>query len=445
MKTIGKIYISKILATKLGLPEKPVITIRAGHIILNTELIIKNNDRSTYMLSPTLAGALYIKKRKKMQLRYDAHAEMLHLGPTIGILSTFLPNKGEFDPTSVQAELIFLSNVGKILPGQVYIFTPNSINWTNKTTRGYVYRQVSPERGVWVSAIYPLPDVVYDRIASRKGEARQLIKETKKKLMELPYLKYFNPFFLNKWQVHQMLENNFRLKPHLPETKPLTTENLEEMLSKYKTLYLKPSNGSLGLGIIKVTRDERGVLRYVVHRRKRMRSQADSATQLMKKTRSFRSGKPYIVQQGIPLATYRGSPFDLRIIYQKNRHGQWQIGKKFVRVAARGSVVSNLSSGGRAVSSKKVMRYLFRKPNIINQKNREIKEICQTIAETVEIVTRRTFGELGLDIGIDNDGHPWLIEVNSKPRKTTETEMSRVIMRNAFKRPLEYSIYLAGF
>ena len=55
------------------------------------------------------------------------------------------------------------------------------------------------------------------------------------------------------------------------------------------------------------------------------------------------------------------------------------------------------------------------------------------------------FGEFGLDLGLDKNGDIWLIEVNSKPRKTTVTEMSKIIMRNAFKRPLEYSIYLAGF
>jgi hypothetical protein len=34
-----------------------------------------------------------------------------------------------------------------------------------------------------------------------EGEARQQIKNAKTKLMQQPYLKYFNPSFLNKWRV----------------------------------------------------------------------------------------------------------------------------------------------------------------------------------------------------------------------------------------------------
>ncbi|MDD3894034.1 MAG: hypothetical protein PHU36_03325, partial [Syntrophomonadaceae bacterium] len=55
------------------------------------------------------------------------------------------------------------------------------------------------------------------------------------------------------------------------------------------------------------------------------------------------------------------------------------------------------------------------------------------------------YGELGLDVGIDKNGALWLIEVNSKPRKTTESEYSTAVMRKTFKRPLEFASYLAGF
>jgi predicted ATP-grasp superfamily ATP-dependent carboligase len=67
------------------------------------------------------------------------------------------------------------------------------------------------------------------------------------------------------------------------------------------------------------------------------------------------------------------------------------------------------------------------------------------VATTLEKKQAGTYGELGLDIGMDIYGNPWLIEVNSKPRKTTETDFSMKIVRNSFKRPLQYSSYLAGF
>jgi len=434
------------MAQNLGLPLKPYIEVRAGQIIVTAELAISPDNRKSYLLSPSLAQALFIKRQKQMLIRYDSTAGHLHLGPTIGILSTFLPNKEEFDPTGVQADIIYLSNMGKLLPGQVYIFTPSSINWSNKTTRGYVYRQVAADRGVWVADTYPLPDVVYDRVSSRISEGKESIKSTKTRLMKQSYLKYFNPHFLNKWKVHQILSNNPRLHPYLPETNLLNSENLQNMLNKYPVLFVKPGNGSLGYGIIKLKKNERGEINYVVNRgRGRLRTQAENAGEFIKKTQKIRKDKQYIVQQGIDLALYRGSPFDIRIIYQKDGRGEWQISKKFVRVAAPGSSVSNLSSGGRAEPSKKVLKYLYARKESIEERNREIKTLCHTVALTLEKSSNGIFGELGLDIGIDKKGHPWLIEVNSKPRKTTESDYSRVIIRNSFKRPLEYSVYLAGF
>jgi len=445
VKVVGKIFLSERLVERLGINVQPLVQVRVGCLVVTAQMVVQPDERATYSLSPSLAQALYVHKQKRLLIRYDARNNMLHLGPTIGIFATSLPNRGYYEPTHIGAELIFLSHVSNTMPGHTYIFTPTSINWDNLTVRGYSYRHGTNGRGVWVSSLYPLPDVVYDRVSTRSGEARDQIRNTKIRLMQQPYLSYFNPSFLNKWKVHQMLLTNPWLHKHLPETRPLTTENLEEMLRMYRTVYVKPSNGSLGLGIIRVTKDQKGTLNYVVHRTKRFRSSADNADDFIARTRKIRGDKPYIVQQGIDLATYHGSSFDIRIIYQKNRQGQWQIGKKFARVAAKGSAVSNLSSGGKALPTKILMRAIFRKSDLIEEKNRQILEVCYQVAQTIEKTSQMIYGELGLDLGLDKSGHIWLIEVNSKPRKSTETQLSKTIMRNALKRPLEYSTYLAGF
>ncbi len=445
MKKTAKIYLSRALVDKLGVPKQPEIRVRAGNIVVNTQLVVRKTRLKTYMLSPSLLSKLRLPNRRHLQIRYDEAENMLHIGPIIGILTSHIPNKQEYDPKSIQAELIYLSNVGKTIASQIYVFTPHSINWANNTVRGYTYSQTMPNKGVWISNIYPLPDVVYNRIASRTTESRKITRSTKERLKKLPYLKFFNPSFLNKWKVYQMLITEPELEPFLPETMQLTLENLEEMLKRYRVVYLKPNNGSLGRGIIKVRRDKSGVLHYIVHRRGRYKGKANDVSELIRKTKGARRNKAYIVQEGIKLANYKGSPFDIRIIFQKNFQGEWQIGKKFVRVAPRGSSISNLSSGGRVERSKKVFSYLYKSQNLIKAKNIEIKELCKKIASTLEKASDEIYGELGLDIGVDKNGKPWLIEVNSKPRKTTETEFSKGIVRNSFRRPLQYGIYLAGF
>ena len=438
MKIYGSLCISNALRNKYSIPVQDTIKVRVGSLEVLTRLICKEGERCTYMLSPELNRTLLLKKGRRMQLRYDSLNNNIHLGPTIGILAVSLIHRGQYDPTSIKAELIYLSHVSRSLHGQVYVFTPGSINWDNNTARGYTF-----QKGNWAAAVYPLPDVVYDRITSRATETKNL--STKQRLMQIPHLKYFNPSFLDKWKVYQLLVTDQILKSYLPETKVLTPENFREMMQKYSTLFVKPSNGSLGKGIIKVSRNSGGAMNFVMYGRGKIKNHAENAEEFFKKTARVRGDKPYIVQQGIALAFYKGSAFDLRIIYQKDKNGNWYLGKKFVRVAPKGSSISNLSSGGRVELSKRILSYIFIKKERINTKIEEIKDLCLRAATVLEQKSNGIYGELGLDVGIDKNGALWLIEVNSKPRKTTESEYSTAVMRKTFKRPLEFASYLAGF
>lgn len=441
------ICISEKLAKKYEIYQNSIVQVRVGGIIVESKLKISDN-LAGYQVSPALARALHLKSSKRLRFRYNTEENTIHLGPVIGILATALPNRSnleELDPTSLQAELTYLSHIGRSIVGMVYVFLPSSINWSSKSVKGYNYRFLSADRGVWESSLYPLPDVVYNRIASRKSEIRNNVKSTLQMLQELPFTRVFNPSYLNKWQVYQTLSRNELLRPYMPETHILSEESLEEMLMKYNVLYLKPSNGSLGMGIIKVKKTSAHSLKFTVYSRSRINGSCDSALQLLKKTSVYRKGKPYIVQQGLQLLRYHGSVFDIRIIYQKNGRGEWQIGKKFARIAPGRSSISNLSRGGRVVTSRSLFQSLYKRKSLIEEKNDKIKELCHRVAVTLDAESSGAFGELGLDIGMDQKGWPWLIEVNSKPRKTTETEASKIIMRNSFKRPLEYASYLAGF
>lgn len=438
-----EIYISRKIMEQNNIPPLDMIEVRVGSIIVKSKLKTKENSEG-FSISPDLARALSLKSSGRLRLRYVEEEHKLHLGPVIGILATSLPNRAnldEIEPTSLQAELSYLSRIGKGMRALVYIFLPSGINWNNKTVKGYNYR----DRGGWESSQYPLPDVVYNRIASRKSEIKESVQSTLQRLAALEYCKVFNPSYLNKWQVYETLRQNPGLIPHLPETRRLNEENLSYMMERYGELYLKPSNGSLGIGIIKVRKQTDSTFKFTVYSRGRINGSCNNAAQLLRKTNGYRKEKPYIVQQGLDLSRYHGSVFDLRIIFQKNGQGEWQTAKKFARLAPGKSSISNLSRGGRVITSRVLMKTLYKKKALIEEKNARIKELCLKVATTLDTVSPGNFGELGLDIGIDKKGWLWLIEVNSKPRKTTSTVASQLIMRNTFKRPLDYGAYLAGF
>lgn len=442
-----QVTISNRLSIKLQLDPQANITVRAGMISMPARLEVKRDLAKSFKLSPDLAQHLHVKSDRNLQIRYDEDTNLLQIGPFIGILVNGLPNRSEYDPKSLQAELIYLSEIGAKMAAEIFIFTPSCIDWRSKTTRGYVYKRVTENNGIWAESRYPLPDVVYDRIPSRAIEARENIKSARRRLKNIEDLKYFNPSFLNKWRVYKLLNTNEELSPYLPETKPLTSANLADMLNHHKVVFIKPSNGSQGKGIVKARKDKNtGIILGLFGCQRIRRINAGNSIEFLSKIDSITKNKSYIVQQGIDLIKYQNSTFDIRIIYQKNGLGTWAISKKFVRVAAPKSSITNLSSGGRTERSVIVLKHVFHNDkNLIDEKNSEMEKLCEMIANTLESNSESIFGELGLDIGIDKKGQLWLIEVNSKPRKTTQTEMSKIIVHNTFSRPLEYAVYLAGF
>jgi glutathione synthase/RimK-type ligase-like ATP-grasp enzyme len=442
-----QITISNRLLKKLQLDPHANITVRAGMISMPVRLEVKRDLAKPFSLSPDLARSLHVKPDRNMQIRYNKDANLMQIGPFIGILVNGLPNRSEYDPKSLQAELIYLSETGAKMAAEIFVFTPSCIDWSNKTTRGYVYKRTTEHGGIWKESRYPLPDVVYDRIPSRAIEARANIKTARRKLMNIEDLKYFNPSFLNKWKVYKLLSSNEDLSSYLPETKLLTPINLANMLNNHKVVFIKPSNGSQGKGIVRARKDKNtGLIQGLFGCQRIRRITAGNAIEFLSKIESITKNKSYIVQQGIDLIKYQNSTFDIRIIYQKNGQGAWGISKKFVRVAAPRSSITNLSSGGRTERSVIVLKQIFHNnKNLIAEKNIEMEKLCEMIANTLESNSESVFGELGLDIGLDKKGQLWLIEVNSKPRKTTQTEMSKIIVHNTFSRPLEYAVYLAGF
>src|SRR5690606_35080129 len=112
----------------------------------------------------------------------------------------------------------------------------------------------------------------------------------------------------------------------------------------------------------------------------------------------FRRGN-YIMQQGIPLARWRGRRFDIRILMQKDSGGVWQTTKAFARVAAPGGVTSNISGGGEGKGLNRVLRGAFGRGAA--RLRRRILQVCADLTPRIEEQIGGTIGEIGLDLAID--------------------------------------------
>ena len=119
----------------------------------------------------------------------------------------------------------------------------------------------------------------------------------------------------------------------------------------------------------------------------------------------------YIVQETLPLATYNNKPFDLRVSVQKDLTGSWQITGIAGKVARKKRFLTNIAQGGSV--------YTF--AHLLEAKTHlDLQEVKQNI-ELLSLKTVKQLeahlpdlADLGLDVGISEEGFPFFIECNGK-------------------------------
>lgn len=394
------------------------------------------------LMDPQLLAGLHVPPGCRLHLRWQPAERTLLLGPFVGILALRVRGGalyGEHDPF-----FRALTRWGERLAMGVYVFGPRDVDWDNDCVRGYTYAGVWP-MGRWRRGVFPLPDVVYDRIQTRRTEWSAPYLRLRERLAGHVPAWFNETGFFDKWRMHQELSRNPQLARLLPQTERYGgTAQLERFLRSWRTAFLKPIGGSLGLGIACVRRTASG---YRLSYQLKDRAVAHPVSSFQRLgtlvSRAVR-GRPYIIQQGLPLATWRGRPFDVRILMQRGARGQWALTKMYTRIAAPGSFTANLSRGGQGARAGPLLRRVFgaRHASLL----RQLHETGVQCAKEIESTLQGTIGELGIDLGIDRRGRIWLIEVNSKPflQMTREAGSPRTLALSV-QRPLRFARYMAGF
>lgn len=209
------------------------------------------------------------------------------------------------------------------------------------------------------------------------------------------------------------LLQNDELVPHIPETRSLTTEWLNKMLLDYPILYIKPDNSSQGVGIIRI--DRMGEHSYMLRSidTKHYSFHQHSHT-IMATINRLRRKQHYIVQQGITSATQINYPFDIRIHVLK-ADNVWTLGGMIGKVAKKKSIVTNACQGAIPTH---IDTLLTKFRSYSEEESKAIKTTLEKVAIDVanEMGKKHpNWKEFGLDVGIDQENHIWIYEVNFKP------------------------------
>ena len=387
-----------------------------------------------------------IKVKNKNTKNHDLEsniAETIRNAVLVGVLTT-PKGKGKHPlpigkDSMIKREMINAANEKGIF---MYFFYPLGIDLGRQTVIGHTYLDNNKQSGLWVKGVFPLPDIVYNRISYRKIEAEEKVKELLARIESNPDIYLFNSRFLDKWEVHNILSQNMNTRDLVPEARLFNRENLITMLHKYEEIFIKPINNSVGKGIIKVKQKAPNKpIYYKIAASDGGWIQCNSNNRLYTRLKAAVTHDRYMIQKGIELATTNNRVFDLRTEVQKNDQGQWVFTGVGVRIAAPGKFVTHVPNGGSRANFDKVIKKVF-------GSSRSMKEYLEQqlayISSVVPCVLERNLGInlgiLSIDIGVNKSGLMQVIEVNSKPSSFDENDIRRQHLENLNK----YFLYLSS-
>ncbi|KMJ58131.1 hypothetical protein AB685_14000 [Bacillus sp. LL01] len=357
------------------------------------------------------------------------------MGPVIALLTEIsIKEDNQIDLKSIKEYCMELANYSEDIGVIFYVFTLHK-HLREKSMVGFYL-----ENNNWNKALLPYPQVVHNRLHKRTNEKSEVFQEFTSQLQEWS-IPYFNDHFLNKWTVHEQLSGAEHLLPYLPETALFSAKVLESWVDKYSSVFLKPINGSQGKQIFKICKTTDGYNLDYSSLQQQVSQTYSSFNDLYKRFSPHIKKRQYILQQGLDLLRLDGRPVDFRYLCHRTENNRWQVTSSTARASKSGSFVSNLAQGGEMLSINHVLSVQFNAKET-PQIRKHLKELALEVASEVGAVSEGVFGELGIDLTIDTSGHPWIIEVNTKPSKNMDQPTNTRTIRPSAKAVILYCLYL---
>lgn len=437
-KADKSVYATSLLAKALRLKKKTV-TIRFGSKIAQFPLKVVKGTSKQLILPAAVRSSLHVPQAGTCQIMSNED-NMIRIGPLVGVLTGGSGSQGNLFGT--RSGLIrSLLRVGR-KQSYAFAFRPRDIDWANEKVHGFFLSA----GGRFVRKTVPLPDVVYNRLPSRRAEKLQSMEQFKERFVRRR-IPFFNWSFFEKWDVYRLLAGDPASK-YVPESyfNP-SGARIREMLQKHSFVYLKPTGGSLGNGIFRLTYHPRkGYFCRYRQGGKNMLLRFDRFTHLLARLNRGNRMRNYVIQQGIRLIELDRCPIDFRFHMNKNGNNEWVAAGIGAKRAGRGSVTTHVRSGGKLMSPESALTRIYGSSAKAEEVLNKARQAAIQLAEAIERNYPHRLGELGFDIGIDQKENIWMFEANAKPGRSIFKHPSLKSQGAATLRHIfEYSAYLSRF
>lgn len=433
------VYISGTLLKSLKLSGIRNVSLKLGQSSVSVPVRTLKNKEPLLYIPERICNSLLIPRSGKC-LIVSNHPREIRIGPLIGLLIS--PHRASA-AQPLGARTAFIRTYLQAGAGKSYFFafTLRDVNWRQETVNAFF----PGYGGSWIRKTVPLPDVIFNRLASRQAEKSAAVKNLKERFLQ-KQIQLFNWSFFDKWDVYHLLEGEEASK-YVPESKiNPTADTIREMLRKHRFVYLKPTGGSLGIGIFRLTHQP-GTGYFARFRQGGKNillkfAKFDGLMNFLRRKKGNLSN--HVLQQGIRLIEIDGRPIDFRFHLNKNMNNQWKVTGIGAKVAGKGSVTTHLRNGGKLMTPEQVLQLIYN--DKAEQMLNNAKQAAIKLAEAIEKNYSYRLGELGFDIGIDQDGEIWMFEANAKPgRSIFKHPALKSQGKDVLQQIFEYCLYLSKF
>jgi glutathione synthase/RimK-type ligase-like ATP-grasp enzyme len=416
-------------AVKFGVNELP-----CQFVIYEDAIPLRHNSYHNpvdLFVSHTLVENLHLPVDLVYQIQFSEGRAII--GPTIGLL---LGEKNKVYNLKYMEKYNDRFGEYHCFGGVIIAFSARSVDWEKRIAYGMVY---DPLKKHWRYDAIPIPATIYRRNFHQKKKDIQLLKKITNNNL-------FNSYHFKKSDLY-LLKDNPEINEHLPSTFLLNNiEELIEFLHVNKKIILKPVSLSRGRGIFILELDSElgGYSLYdyrsmtkVQHRLKDI----EGLQALLEEIGIL--NQEYLFQTYIPLLKVNNRALDVRVVMQKYNQRKWHCTGIECRVARENEDLTNIARGGEAMTLETVIKNSRQGLNYSHVK-RNILNLCQRFCRIMDQKNEH-FAEFGIDIALDDEGFPWILEANIYPSfkgfKTLDYD-TYLRIRN---QPLFYSVQIQGF
>ncbi|XMB87157.1 YheC/YheD family protein [Mycoplasmatota bacterium WC44] len=320
----------------------------------------------------------------------------LNIGPIIGFVPVV--RKELLHERNLERYKEYMKNYSDI-NGLVYMFAANSVNFENQTIDGFYY---DPIDDMWKEGVFPFPNAIY----RKTGFSQSILDGLTTTLGD----RIFNSYFFDKWELWNCLSTTPHISKYLPYTEKLQTiDQVDKMLEKYGSVYLKQRAGQKAKGIVKLHKSEEG---YHFVYRLRGEKIINNNNEAEKFIKELNIKKNYVVQQAIAVKQYDERNFDFRVILQKDNTKEWKCPGIIGRFGKKGSIATNFLLDGFSLNGIESLKKAFN----LNKRKAFVKEqeIIRVCKEACDLLNEKMgqYGDLGIDVMIDENLKVWILEIN---------------------------------